>query len=217
MASPGTSPGKPSLIYQSPACFTAPLTILTADEVSASTDTDAGDDAPSPASPIKIRILKRELSVSISEDLVNIVDRFLHPPVALDFKDIQVIAEDKMILQNASGSVRPGQLLAIMGPSGAGKTSLLNAIIGETGGCKVGGSVHLNGNISTDPLRSREAAFVAQQGLFYEELTVNEIMYYAAELQLAHAPKSVREVSCPNLIYQSPACFTDLSSAGMFY
>ena len=34
----------------------------------------------------------------------------------------------KHILSDISGSANPGELLAIMGPSGAGKTSLLNAL-----------------------------------------------------------------------------------------
>ena len=35
---------------------------------------------------------------------------------------------EKRILNDVSGFAKPGQLLAIMGPSGAGKTSLLNAL-----------------------------------------------------------------------------------------
>ena len=34
----------------------------------------------------------------------------------------------KRILTDISGTAQPGELLAIMGPSGAGKTSLLNAL-----------------------------------------------------------------------------------------
>ena len=189
-ASPPASPsGSPALADGSPPTSPTPAP---ATSTSPSSNTGGGG-IVSDASPVKNRTLTRELSVSISQDLVNIVDQFLHPPVALEFKDVQVIAQDKRIVQGASGSVSPGQLLAIMGPSGAGKTSLLNAIIGSTGGgCKVGGSVKLNGSVSTDPLRSREAAFVAQQDLFYEELTVYETLYYAAELQLGHAPATVR-------------------------
>ena len=36
----------------------------------------------------------------------------------------------KTILKNVSGSFRSGQLSAVMGPSGAGKTSLLNVMAG---------------------------------------------------------------------------------------
>ena len=36
--------------------------------------------------------------------------------------------EDKVIIDGVSGIAEPGELLAIMGPSGGGKTSLLNAL-----------------------------------------------------------------------------------------
>lgn len=38
---------------------------------------------------------------------------------------------DKMILKSVSGHVQPGHLLAVMGPTGSGKTSLLNALAGR--------------------------------------------------------------------------------------
>lgn len=40
---------------------------------------------------------------------------------------------EKSILQNQSGEVRAGEVVAIMGGSGAGKTSLLNTLAGRLG------------------------------------------------------------------------------------
>jgi ABC-type multidrug transport system ATPase subunit len=54
----------------------------------------------------------------------------------------------KVILADVSGSLKPGQLLAVLGPSGSGKTSLLNALAGRlpiTDGARLTGSVLLNG------------------------------------------------------------------------
>jgi len=50
---------------------------------------------------------------------------------------------EKQILKDLSGAAEPGELLAIMGPSGGGKTSLLNALSRRT---KItSGTVTLNG------------------------------------------------------------------------
>ena len=43
----------------------------------------------------------------------------LSPPIHLEFKDLTVkTSEGKYILQNITGEVKPGEILAIMGPSG---------------------------------------------------------------------------------------------------
>lgn len=57
-------------------------------------------------------------------------------PVTLTWKDVcfEVVTKKKGkkdVLKNCTGEARPGRLMAIMGPSGAGKTSLLNALAGQ--------------------------------------------------------------------------------------
>lgn len=39
-------------------------------------------------------------------------------PIFLSFNDLSVKINDRQILQNVSGKVHPGEMLAIMGPSG---------------------------------------------------------------------------------------------------
>ena len=58
-----------------------------------------------------------------------------------------------MILEDCSGSLKSGQLLAVLGPSGSGKTSLLNALAGRlpiTDGAIFTGKVLLNGETPGD-------------------------------------------------------------------
>lgn len=50
----------------------------------------------------------------------------------VSFTDLEVVLPSgQQILRGVSGHLRPGRLTAIMGPSGAGKTALLSAIMGK--------------------------------------------------------------------------------------
>ena len=138
------------------------------------------------------RVLSKQESVTMSQDIAPLVDSFMHEPVCLQFEEISVRAEGQLILQNVSGSVLPGGMLGIMGPSGAGKSTLLNVFCGSSG-LATSGNFTLNGRaVSSSLLRSRQASYVAQTDILYEELTVRESFHYAAELQLGHTTSEIR-------------------------
>jgi len=65
-------------------------------------------------------------------------------------------------LNNVSGYVRPGQLLAIMGPSGAGKTTMLNLLAGRSHNQKISGEVLINGKTITHRDFKEVTGFVTQ-------------------------------------------------------
>jgi ABC-type multidrug transport system ATPase subunit len=75
----------------------------------------------------------REINFSyraLEED--NEVNGVERPSVQITWTDlvVEVIKRDgnKRILNQVTGGVKPGEFLAVMGPSGAGKTSFLNSI-----------------------------------------------------------------------------------------
>jgi ABC transport system ATP-binding/permease protein len=90
----------------------------------------------------------------------------------------------KQLLDNISLTARPGTLTAIIGGSGAGKTTLSRLIAGYTS--PTSGSVTFEGhNIHTEyaSLRSR-IGMVPQDDVVHRQLTVNQALGYAAELRL---------------------------------
>lgn len=112
-------------------------------------------------------------------------------PIYLKFTDVtyKVIikgmtsTEEKHILYGISGSVDPGEVLALMGPSGSGKTTLLNLIGGRLNQTTVGGSFTFNDQPYSKFLKSR-IGFVTQDDVLFPHLTVKETLTYAALLRL---------------------------------
>ncbi|WAC90615.1 ATP-binding cassette domain-containing protein [Mycobacterium sp. Aquia_213] len=90
----------------------------------------------------------------------------------------------KQLLDHISLTARPGTLTAIIGGSGAGKTTLSRLIAGYTS--PTSGTVTFEGhNIHTEyaSLRSR-IGMVPQDDVVHRQLTVNQALGYAAELRL---------------------------------
>jgi len=103
----------------------------------------------------------------------------------------------KTILDDVSGVANPGQLLSIMGPSGGGKTSILNVLAGRIKPAQ--GTVRLNGQ----PLPknfNRIAAYVMQDDLLSEMLTPRELFRFAANMRLAHLSPGERHERVEYLI-----------------
>jgi ABC-type multidrug transport system ATPase subunit len=90
----------------------------------------------------------------------------------------------KQLLDHISLTARPGTLTAIIGGSGAGKTTLSRLIAGYTS--PTSGSVTFEGhNIHAEyaSMRSR-IGMVPQDDVVHRQLTVNQALGYAAELRL---------------------------------
>ena len=94
------------------------------------------------------------------------------------------VEHGKQLLDHISLTARPGTLTAIIGGSGAGKTTLSRLIAGYT--CPTSGTVTFEGhNIHAEyaSMRSR-VGMVPQDDVVHRQLTVNQALGYAAELRL---------------------------------
>ncbi|KAL9429162.1 hypothetical protein AB3S75_031049 [Citrus x aurantiifolia] len=94
----------------------------------------------------------------------------------------------KLLLDNISGEAREGEIMAILGASGAGKTTLMDALAGRIEKESLQGSVTLNGEVLESKLLKIISAYVMQDDLLFPMLTVEETLMFAAEFRL---PRSV--------------------------
>ncbi|XP_072039147.1 broad substrate specificity ATP-binding cassette transporter ABCG2-like [Amphiura filiformis] len=115
----------------------------------------------------------------------------------LSFHDIQYTVQvsagmfkenDKVILDGISGVFKPG-MNAIMGPTGGGKTSLLDILAGRTSKQGISGTVLINGGPQPEDFRLL-SGYVAQDDVVTGTLTVRENLAFSAALRL---PPSVTE------------------------
>ncbi|KAJ4830670.1 ABC transporter G member 26 [Turnera subulata] len=88
----------------------------------------------------------------------------------------------KRILKGITGSIGPGEILALMGPSGSGKTTLLKVIGGRLRE-NVTGSITYN-DIPYNTALKRRIGFVTQEDVLLPQLTVEETLVFAAFLRL---------------------------------
>jgi len=96
--------------------------------------------------------------------------------------------ESKEILHGVSGSVKPGELCCIIGPSGAGKTSLMDTLAGRIQkGVAATSIIELDGKKLTRARAGRLIAYVEQEDCVFATETPRECMKFSADLRL---PKS---------------------------
>jgi|GEM_PF-906707 len=90
----------------------------------------------------------------------------------------------KVILEDVSFTVYPGELVGIMGPSGCGKTTMLFALLGIMEPAQ--GRACVNGRDIREHAHELRniIGYVPQDDIMHPELTVREVLTYAARLRL---------------------------------
>lgn len=84
------------------------------------------------------------------------------------------------ILSNVTGKLSPGKITAIMGPSGAGKTTFLNGLAGKATNTRITGQVLINGKLGSMHSYKRVIGFVPQDDIVHGTLTVEENLWFSA-------------------------------------
>ena len=109
----------------------------------------------------------------------------------LDIKNLTMVVNDaerrgqkKVILDNVSASISAGKLVAVLGTSGAGKTTFMNCVIGYEKATS--GEVLIN---ETDLYKNRnvmkrQIGYVPQEDLLRDNISLNHTLDYIGKLRL---------------------------------
>ncbi|MGE2729882.1 ABC transporter ATP-binding protein/permease [Mycolicibacterium vaccae] len=105
---------------------------------------------------------------------------------------VTVTIAGRSVLENVSFSAAKGSLTAVIGPSGAGKTTLARVIAGAM--TPTSGSVAFHGHSVAANFASlrHEIGLVPQDDVVHGKLTVQQALRFAAELRLARESKAAR-------------------------
>ncbi|XP_057454234.1 pleiotropic drug resistance protein 1-like [Lotus japonicus] len=97
----------------------------------------------------------------------------------------QGVMEDRLVLlKGVSGAFRPGVLTALMGVSGAGKTTLMDVLAGRKTGGHIDGSVKVSGYPKNQETFARISGYCEQNDIHSPQVTVYESLLYSAWLRL---------------------------------
>ncbi|KAL8851132.1 MAG: hypothetical protein Q9221_003935 [Calogaya cf. arnoldii] len=124
--------------------------------------------------------------IHLSDDSDDELDRLMaeHKPASLQFENVSYQLNGKQILSGVQGIALPGQIMAIMGASGAGKTTFLDILARKNKRGVVQGNFYVNGERVLDNEYRSVIGFVDQDDTMLPTLTVHETIMTSALLRL---------------------------------
>nr|KJB56641.1 hypothetical protein B456_009G129000 [Gossypium raimondii] len=104
-----------------------------------------------------------------------------------EMKEQSITEDDRLVLlKGISGAFRPGVLTALMGVSGAGKTTLMDVLAGRKTGGYIEGNITVSGFPKKQETFARISGYCEQNDIHSPHVTVYESLVYSAWLRLAN-------------------------------
>ena len=105
---------------------------------------------------------------------------------------------DFTALDDVSFSAEPGEILAVLGPNGSGKTTALKCLVGLTvpgsGNISIGGR-----DLRTDALGAKQLmSYLPQRVAFHDQLTAREVLRFYCRLRRLPEGRIAETLATPN-------------------
>ncbi|CAN6480310.1 unnamed protein product [Victoria cruziana] len=158
-----------------------------------------GNVASAPADDSKVHA-RRDSSPTIGLPIGTPERRMVLPlqPLTLTFKHINYFVDTPpemkkygvkekrlQLLKDVSGAFRPGSLTALMGVTGAGKTTLMDVLAGRKTGGYIEGSIKISGYPKKQETFARVFGYCEQNDIHSPYVTIHESLLFSAWLRLS--------------------------------
>ncbi|KAJ3216060.1 hypothetical protein HK099_006078 [Clydaea vesicula] len=135
---------------------------------------------------LQLRFLKHSKQVKEAKVLSSQKDaplQRLSKTFDLEFTDLGLVLGNGIeIMSGVTGALKSGRTCAIMGPSGAGKTTFVTLLTGKTK--RTSGVVKVNGVVEELSKYKKLIGYVPQEDVMLRELTVRDILMHSARMRL---------------------------------
>ncbi|KAL7691044.1 putative pleiotropic drug resistance protein PDR/CDR [Plasmopara halstedii] len=126
-------------------------------------------------------------------------------PTNLCIKDLDYYVtlpsgEEKQLLRKVTAYFETGRMVALMGATGAGKTTLMDVIAGRKTGGRIVGDIYVNGELKDPTIFSRITAYCEQMDIHSEAASIFEALVFSAKLRL---PPTFSEEERMNLVHET--------------